>query len=54
MDRVNLKELQTEAAVRVFPPEMVEKTLRAVCKAVDDRIVHSLDSWEHAAACLKE
>jgi len=53
LQELGLTERMSEAALRVFPPEALERGIQAVRKVVVDKIVHFLGSSEHATDYLK-
>ena len=53
LQELGLTERMSEAALRVFPPEALERGVQAVRKVVEDKIVHFLGSCEHATDYLK-
>jgi len=53
LQELGLTERISEAALRVFPPEALERGVQAVRKVVEDKIVHFLGSSEHATDYLK-
>ena len=53
LNELGLKERITDAALRAFPPEALERSVQAVRELVEEKIVHFLDSCEHAADYMK-
>jgi ketose-bisphosphate aldolase len=53
LKELGLKERITDAALRTFPPETLERGLQAVFQVVKDKIVHFLASCNHASDYMK-
>jgi fructose-bisphosphate aldolase class II len=53
LKELGLTERKSEAALRSYPPEVLERGVQAVRKVVEDKIVHFLGSREHATDYLK-
>jgi ketose-bisphosphate aldolase len=53
LKELGLKERMTDAALRTFPPETLERGLQAVFQVVKDKIVHFLASCNHASDYMK-
>jgi fructose-bisphosphate aldolase class II len=53
LKELGLKERTTDAGLRTFPPEALERGVQAVRQVVEDKIVHFLGSRDHATDYLK-